>query len=102
MVSSKTSKVLTARAPPIKLFHSPADPRPAPDDRGEDDWTFFRRRPGINRRVRFSTDGEFGPEIAAQARGRAIIVMVAVGLNASGIPTRARAFTFSEIEGGRA
>lgn len=72
------------------------------DTAGEDDFSYFRRRPDVRRRVRFSTDGEFGPEITAQARGRPIIVMVAVGLNANGIPTRARAFAFSDIEGGHA
>lgn len=29
-----------------------APPSP-PDDRGEDDWTYFRARPGLTRRLRF-------------------------------------------------
>jgi hypothetical protein len=41
-----------------ELNYSPADPRPAPDDRGEDDRAFFARRPNVNSRKRLAFEGE--------------------------------------------
>jgi hypothetical protein len=43
---------------PHNRNYSPAELRPAPDDRGEDDRTFFSRRPGINDRKRLAFEGE--------------------------------------------
>jgi hypothetical protein len=46
-------EVVAASGPPDKACFSPADARPAPVDRGEDDWTYFRARPALTRRLRF-------------------------------------------------
>lgn len=50
------SKAQSANFPPG------AEPRPAPDDRGEDDLTYFVRRPSLLQRVRFAFAGEFAIE----------------------------------------
>ncbi|WP_426442051.1 hypothetical protein [Bradyrhizobium genosp. P] len=78
---------------------SPQAPSP-PDDRGEDDLEYFRRRPHLNRRIRFAIEGEFPP--GAIESGRDAIVHVALArdpkTNEPGI--RARAIVYSD--GGRA
>jgi hypothetical protein len=53
-------EAIPASVPPYKPCFSPADARPAPpDDRGEDDLTFFTRRPNVNTRTRLPFQGEF-------------------------------------------
>jgi hypothetical protein len=73
------------------------------DDRGEDDDTFFRRRPHVNERTRLPFDGELPPAMVAIARGRSVFVSVAIQRDRAGNPTtRARAVFCSDIDGGRA
>jgi hypothetical protein len=73
----------------------------APDDRGESDYAFFSRRPGINSRIRLPFAGEFPPCVLEP--GRAAFVYVTIERDRAGNPgTRARAIFYSDIEGGRA
>ena len=65
------------------------------DDRGEDDFVYFTRHPGASHRFRLPVDDEFPDEVMReariQARGREVLVLVAIDRNASGQPTtRAR------------
>jgi hypothetical protein len=70
-------------------------PPPMVDNTGEDDRSFFTRRPEARHRFRSPLPGEFSPAILSeariQARGREVLVMVVIDRDASGIPsTRAR------------
>jgi hypothetical protein len=73
--------------------------QPMVDDSGEDDETFFRRRPDANVRVRLPIAGEFPP--GAIDPGRVAFVHVQVERDpATGEPgTRARAIFYTNDEG---
>ena len=75
------------------------------DDRGEDDETFFRRRPGARHRFRLPLPGEFSAAILSeariQARGREVVVLVVSDRDARGIPS-ARARGLVCLPGGTA
>jgi hypothetical protein len=91
--------------------HSPAPSPPRGDSdpeesrfdaSGEDDFTFFRRRPHERTRIRSPFPGEFPRKILKQHRGRTAVVIVAVDRDpVTGDPrNRARGVLF--VEGGRA
>jgi hypothetical protein len=68
---------------------------PMVDNTGEDDRSFFTRRPEARHRFRSPFDGEFSAAILSeariQARGREVLVLVVIDRDASGIPsTRGR------------
>ena len=71
------------------------------DRADEDDLTYFRRRPYARTRIRSAFPGEFPRKILKRARGRDLVVMVAIERGATGQPMRrARGVYFTE--GGRA
>jgi hypothetical protein len=75
-----------------------------PDDRGESDLAFFRRRPHVNSRTRLPFANELPLAVVELAGGREMFVHVVVErdpvTNEPG--TRARGIFFSDIAGGRA
>jgi hypothetical protein len=69
------------------------------DTAGEDDETFFRRRPRVNTRTRLPFESEFPPGVLE----RGAFVHVLIIRNSDGSPgTRAHAIFYSNIDGGRA
>jgi hypothetical protein len=80
------------------MQHTP--PPFAPDDRNEDDLTFFSRRPSINERVRLPFENEFPAEVLKP--GAFIHVLLIRDPLTREPRTRARAIFYSDIEGGRA
>jgi hypothetical protein len=74
-------------------------PRTMVDDTGEDDRSFFTRRPEARHRFRAPFPDEFSAAILSeartQARGREVLVMVVTDRDASGRPSiRARGLVF--------
>jgi hypothetical protein len=63
----------------------PQAPPLPPDDRGEDDWTFFRARPGAATRTRFALPNEF-PADFLEHGGAVAFVRVAVTRDDNGEP----------------
>ena len=105
MTSSKTAKPATAadgepasnseRLGSELDLSNKANAVPPQDDAGEDDATFFTRRPEVQHRFRLPLPDEFSAAILSearhQARGREVLVMVVIDRDASGRPsTRAR------------
>jgi hypothetical protein len=89
--TTNKSKLLPAPVPPDKSFHSPAEPRLAPDNRGEDDWAYFRARPAATTRTRFPLENEFPDDF------RVAFVRVAVVRDDRGQPVwAARSVRFCE------
>jgi hypothetical protein len=78
--------------------HSPDRPQascPA-DNRGEDDWAYFRARPGAAVRTRFALPGEF-PSDFLEHGGAIPYVRVAVVRDDNGLPVwAARSVQFCE------
>ena len=82
--------------------YSPADARPAlADDRGEDDWAFFRARPGATIRTRLPFPNEFPADFIA-CGGGAAFVRVAVTRDDRGLPVWASRNVMFCIQGGNA
>jgi hypothetical protein len=75
------------------------DSRPAADDRGEDDFSYFSARPDVRTRIRAAFRGEFPRKILKRGRGQPAVVIVAIERDHAGNPTtRARSITF--LDGG--
>jgi hypothetical protein len=91
--------LLAATTPNFKC-HSPAELRPAPDDRGESDFDFFAARATVNERVRLPFPDEFAPELLKP--GAFIHVLLIRDPLTNEPRTRARAIFYSDIDGGRA
>jgi hypothetical protein len=79
--------------------NNPKPVRPqAPDDAGENDELFFRRRPGARQRLRLPFPAELPPEVwqEAVAAGLAAFVIVEMKRGAPGAPwIRSRQFVFA-------
>jgi hypothetical protein len=76
------------------MKHTP--PPFAPDDRNEDDWQYFKRRPAATVRTRFALPGEFPDDFAPA------FVRVSIVRDDNGLPVwAARSVTFRS-SGGRA
>jgi hypothetical protein len=74
-----------------------ADARPAPDDCGEDDRTYFGRRPDANERLRLPFQTEFAPCMLEPGRAAFVRISVVKRDAATGRPTRvARRLMFCE------
>jgi len=72
-----------------------------PDNRGEDDWTYFRRRPGAAVRTRLPFPNEFPDDFMEYGGGVAFVRITVERDAATGEPTRgARSLMF--CEGGNA
>jgi hypothetical protein len=97
-VRSGTSKFLTRSESSCK----PTAAAVEIDRAGETDIAYFRARPEARTRIRSATPGEFPRKVLKRARGRQVVVMVAIDRDpVTGEPTRrARAIHFAE--GGRA
>jgi hypothetical protein len=79
-------------------------PQAAPDDHGEDDLTFFSRRPNVNTRTRLPIAGEFPPGVI-DARRVAFVHVVTLRDPLTNQPTtrgRGVFYADSSDEGGRA
>jgi hypothetical protein len=61
--------------------------KPHNDDAGEDDLAYFAARPWARTRVRLAFVGEFPRKVMKLARGRDLVVLVAVERDAAGRPT---------------
>jgi hypothetical protein len=72
------------------------------DHAGEDDLTFFRRRPYARTRVRSAFPGEFPRKILKRARGRDLVVVVAIERDPITNEPKARGRSLHFAEGGRA
>jgi hypothetical protein len=81
------------------MRHTPP-PSFAPDDRNEDDLTFFNRRPGVDTRIRLPFKDEFPDELLKP--GAFIHVLLIRDPLTNEPRHRARAIFYSDIEGGRA
>jgi hypothetical protein len=78
-----------------------SEPQAPPDNRGEDDATFFSRRPSVNSRVRLPFKGEFPDDLLKP--GAFVHVLLVTRDPLTNEPrTRARAIFYSDIEGGNA
>jgi hypothetical protein len=73
---------------------------PMADTAGEDDRTYFGRRPDATTRTRLPFPNEFAPELLT--RGAFIHVLLIRDPLTNEPRTRARAIFYSDIEGGRA
>jgi hypothetical protein len=89
MASPDTAKPATARhgepvskaewlGGPLDPSNTPnaGGPQAPPDDCGEDDETFFRRRPNVNTRTRLPIDGEFPPGVLEPGRGAFVRILI--------------------------
>jgi hypothetical protein len=76
--------------------YSTAESRPAPDIYGEDDYSYFRRRPHTRHRVRWPFPHEFPDELLTHRNGgTAVITVVVTERDTAGRPTtRARCICF--------
>jgi hypothetical protein len=77
--------------------NNPKSDRPqAPDNRGENDETFFRRRPNARQRLRLPFPAELPLEIWQPAAAAGVAGFVIVTRGAPGAPwTRSRQFVFA-------
>jgi hypothetical protein len=115
VAAPKTAKPASAsHAEPVskveqigRPLNRPNTPKPdepqAPDDRGESDETFFRRRPNVNTRTRLPFDGEFSPGVIDAAR-IAFVHVVTIRDPVTNEPTtRGRGVFYADSsDGGRA
>jgi hypothetical protein len=68
-------------------FPPAAEPRPAPDDRGESDYAFFTKRPGLNQRFRFAFPDELFP-VGVIALSASAFVIITIQRDDDGWPKR--------------
>jgi hypothetical protein len=69
----------------------------AADDAGESDLAFFRARPEAKTRIRAAYPGEFPVDLLPDARGRTLLVIVAIQRDLAGQPLhRARGLIFAD------
>jgi hypothetical protein len=84
-----------------EFISQPAELQEPPDVTGEDDWAYFRRRPGAVVRVRLPFPREFPDDFLEHDGGTAFFVRIAVSRDAAGEPVwGARSVT--RCQGGRA
>jgi hypothetical protein len=72
------------------------------DDRGEDDETFFRRRPNLNARIRLPFKNEFPPGLIDAGRIAFVHVFTIRDPVTNEPTTRARGIFYSDDDGGSA
>jgi hypothetical protein len=83
------------------MKHTP--PPSMADDRGEDDLTFFRRRPNVNTRTRLPFAGEFPPGVLEPGRGAFVHVATLRDPLTNEPTTRGRGIFYADSsDGGRA
>lgn len=84
--------VRTTITPTNSLKSAGPQATPLPDDRGEDDWTYFRRRPGAVTRLRLPFEDEYPACVLLP--GRPAFVRIQVERDANGRLKRCRSLRF--------